>query len=82
MCVAKRPQEGHHAGIYHVPMVLEVALLKDVNPPVGAHRSIVCSVRQRALTNNDRDDLKMFQDFYRSYTPLTYPLLFPHDTDG
>ena len=56
LCATERPQEGHHAGRYHVPTALEVALLKDVNPPVGAHRSIVCSVIQRSLTNNDRDD--------------------------
>ena len=82
LCATERPQDGHHAGRYHLPTALEVALLKDVNPPVGAHRSIVCSVRQRQLTNDDRKDLKRFQDYHRSYTPLTYPLLFPHGTDG
>ena len=82
LCATERPQEGHHAGRYHVITDLEVALLKDVNPPVGAHRSIVCLVRQRSLTNNDRGDLTKFQDYHRSYTPLTDPLLFSHVTDG
>ena len=26
--------------------------------------------------------LRFFKDYDRSYTPLTYPLLFPHGTDG
>ena len=82
LCATERPQEGHQAGRYHVPTALEVALLKDVNPPVGAHRLSVCTVRQRSLTNNDRDELFFFRDYHRSYTPLTYPLLFPHGTDG
>ena len=60
----ERPPTGHHPGRYHVPTAPEVALLKDINPPAGSHRAVVCSVRQRSLTDSDRDDLTFFQDYH------------------
>ena len=65
-----------------MPTAPEVALLKDINPPAGSHRSMVCSVHQRCLTNNDRAELSFFKDYHRSYIPLQYVLLFLHGTDG
>lgn len=75
----EKPLEGHHPGRYHVPNCPEIALLKDPNPPVGAHRTVVCSVRQGTATNRN---LHFMQDYHRSYIPLLYVLLFPHGTDG
>ena len=75
-----KPPANHHPGRYNVPTCPEVALLKDVNPPAGSHRTFVCSVRQPA--NRGRDQLHFFLDYHRSVTPMTYPLLFPYGTDG
>ena len=75
-----KPAPGHHPGRYNVPSAPEVALLKDINPPIGSHRTFVTSVRQPS--NGDRDNIRSFLDYHRSVTPLTYPLLFPYGTDG
>ena len=75
----ERPSNGMHPGRFHLPNAPEVALLKDVNPPRGAHRSVICSVRQKS---NEGKMLSFFQDYHRSYIPLLYVLLFPHGTDG
>ena len=45
MHATDKPPTGHHIGRYHLPNVLEIALLKDINPPTDLHRSIKCKVR-------------------------------------
>ena len=37
--------DGHHPGRYHLPTAPKVALLKDINPPDGAHRLVKVAVR-------------------------------------
>ena len=51
---------GHHPGRYHLPTAPEIALLKDINLPERAHRSIKVAVcgPQRA---DGRDDLSHIQ---------------------
>ena len=77
-----KPPPGHHKGRYHLPTATEVSLLTNINPAPGAHRTVVCSVRRRILNAEDHRDLRFFQDYHRSVTPLTYMLLFPEGTDG
>ena len=67
---------NHHAGRYHLPTAPEIALLKDVNPPLGAHRSIKCNVRGQQREDL-RDYLTTIQDYHLSYVPLLYVLMFP-----
>ena len=52
-----------------------------VNHPPGSHRTTICSVRAQE-GEESRPNLRMFKDYHRSVTPLTYALLFPEGTDG
>ena len=36
---------GHHPGRYHLPTAPEVTLLKNINPPDGAHRLVKVAVQ-------------------------------------
>ena len=76
-----KPEAGHHPGRYHLPTAPEVSLLTNVNHPPGSHQTIICSVRAREGEESGAD-LRMFKDYHRSVTPLTYALLFPEGTDG
>ena len=68
---ATLPEEEHtanltarradYAAMPKVPTAPEIALLKDVNPPLGAHRSIKCNVRGQQREDS-RDYLTTIQD--------------------
>ena len=81
MHATDKPPTGHHPGRYNLPTAPELSLIKDANPPLGAHRSIQCNVRGQQQEGS-RDRLTTIQDYHRSYIPLIYVLLFPHGTDG
>ena len=63
MHATDKPPVNHHAGRYHLPTAPEIALLKDVNPPLGAHRSIKCNVRGRQREGS-RDSLTTIEVTY------------------
>ena len=65
MHATDKPPSGHHAGRYHVPTAPEIALLKDINPLEGSHRSIKCNVRGEQQEGH-QDKLTKIQDYHHS----------------